>query len=68
MVMAEDCIKGILMFLSRESNFTGNKLVNQPQTNSVFYYTGRFAKDEEGNITEAGVNFHLQKSLTLGMM
>lgn len=37
MVMDEDCIKEILMFLSRESNFTGNKLVNQPQKNSVCF-------------------------------
>lgn len=37
MVMAEDCIKKVLMFLPRESNFTGNKLVNQPQKNSVCF-------------------------------
>lgn len=39
MVMDEDCIKEILMFLSRESNFTGSKLVNQPQKNYVCFIT-----------------------------
>lgn len=59
MVMAEDCIKEILMFLSRESNFTGNKLVNQLQkTLCVLLYRQVFQ----------GVNFHLQKSLTLGIV
>lgn len=37
MVMDEDCIKEILMLLSRESNFTGNKLVNQPQKNGIYF-------------------------------
>lgn len=37
MVMDEDCIKEILMFLSRQSNFTGNKLVNQPQKNYICF-------------------------------
>lgn len=46
MVMDEDCIKEISVFLSRESNFTGNKLVNQTQEEKMFYYTVRFSKDK----------------------
>lgn len=37
--MDEDCIKEILMFLSRESHFTGNKLVSQPQKYYLYIYS-----------------------------